>query len=187
VGLDITYYKRFRMEIRLAGRQFTHRPLPKGYRLVPWDDSLLDSFAETKFNSFQGELDAEVFRSLSSLAGCRQLMADIVAKPGFVPGATWLMAYLTRESDAPEYCGTIQGIRDKYGWGAIQNIGITRPHREKGLGTSLILHALEGFRRAGVFLAHLEVTAQNTRAISLYRRLGFVNVKTIYKTIADDE
>ncbi len=187
VGLDITYYKRFRMEINLAGRGFSPRPLPKDYGLVAWDDSLLDAFAEAKFNSFKGELDASVFPSLSTLDGCRQLMTDITRKPGFVPGATWLAIHYPAGSNAPEYCGTIQGIRDKYGWGAIQNVGITSPHRGKGLGTSLITHCLEGFRRAGIFLSHLEVTSQNSRAIALYRRLGFVTVKTIYKTISDDE
>jgi ribosomal protein S18 acetylase RimI-like enzyme len=187
VGLDITYYKRFRMEIRLAGRQFHERPLPKGYQLLPWDDSLLETFAATKFNCFQGELDANVFPSLSTLEGCRQLMTEIITKPGFLPGATWLAAYSPPGGKPLEFCGTIQGLRDKFGLGAIQNIGITPPHRNKGLGTNLIFQCLDGFCRAGIFLAHLEVTSQNVRAIKLYRRLGFITVKTIYKTIADDE
>jgi ribosomal protein S18 acetylase RimI-like enzyme len=187
VGLDITYYKRFRMEIHLAGRQFPPRPLPADYRLAAWGDALLEAFAQAKYNSFRGELDSNVFPSLSTLEGCRQLMTDIAAKPGFVPGATWLVVYCPAESAEPEYCGTIQGIRDKFGWGAIQNIGITAPHRDRGLGTCLIHCCLEGFRRAGIFQAHLEVTSQNTRAIALYRRLGFVTVKTLYKTISDEE
>jgi ribosomal protein S18 acetylase RimI-like enzyme len=115
------------------------------------------------------------------------LMTDITRKPGFQPGATWLAAYSPPGSISPEYCCTIQGIRDKSGLGAIQNVGITAPHRGRGLGTCLIIRCLEGFRRAGLFLAHLEVTSQNQRAIELYRRLGFVTVKTIYKTITDDE
>jgi ribosomal protein S18 acetylase RimI-like enzyme len=175
------------MEIHLAGRRFPTRRMPKDYQLVPWDESLLEAFATAKYNSFKGEVDSNVFPSLSTMAGCRQLMTDITSKLGFVPGATWLMAYSPPVGDPPEYCGTIQGIRDKFGMGAIQNIGITSPHRCKGLGTSLIIQCLEGFRRAGIFLAHLEVTAQNVKAIDLYRRLGFVTVKTIYKTIAEDE
>jgi ribosomal protein S18 acetylase RimI-like enzyme len=186
VSLDITYYKRFRMEINLAGRHFPPHPLPEGYRFLPWNDSLFDAFATAKFDSFRGELDSRVFPSLSTLEGCRRLMTDITAKAGFIPGATWLAAHVPPEGNSPEYCGTIQGIRDKVGMGAIQNIGITQPHRGKGLGTSLIFHCLEGFRRAGIFMAHLEVTAQNVRAIELYRRLGFVTVKTMYKTMSDD-
>jgi ribosomal protein S18 acetylase RimI-like enzyme len=185
--LDITYYKRYRMEINLAGRQFPPHAVPKDYRLLAWDDSLLEAFVTAKYNSFRGELDSNVFPSLSTLEGCRQLMTEITGKPGFLPGATWLAVYSPPGDNPPEYCGTIQGIRDKFGLGAIQNVGLTAPHRGKGLGTCLILRCLEGFRRAGLFLAHLEVTSQNARAIELYRRLGFVTVKTIYKTISDDE
>ena len=133
MGLDITYYKRFRMEINLAGRQFhSAPPCRKTIGLLAWDDSLLEAFAAAKFNSFQGELDTNVFPSLSTLDGCRQLMTDITDKPGFLPGATWLAVYCPPGSKSPEYCGTIQGIRDKFGWGAIQNIGITPPHRGQG-------------------------------------------------------
>jgi hypothetical protein len=186
VGLNITYYKRFRMEINLAGRHFDQRPLPNGYRLLAWNASLLEAFAVAKYESFRDELDADVFQSLSSLEGCRQLMTDITQKQGFLPDATWLIVSSLPEKP-PEYCGTIQGIRDKFGMGAIQNIGITPPHRGLGLGTSLIFQCLEGFRQASIKVAHLEVTSQNVRAIQLYRRLGFVTVKTIYKTICDDD
>jgi ribosomal protein S18 acetylase RimI-like enzyme len=187
VSLDITYYKRFRMEISLASRSFNRPALPKDYRMLAWDDSLFEEFAATKYECFKGELDTNVFPSLSTLDGCRRLMTGITEKPGFIPYATWLTAYCPPESKTPEYCGTIQGLRDKFGLGAIQNIGITPPHRNRGLGTCLILYCLEGFRRAGIKVAHLEVTAQNTRAIELYRRLGFVSVKTIFKTVAEDE
>jgi hypothetical protein len=42
---------------------------------------------------------------------------------------------------------------------------------------------LRGFRQAGLRRAYLEVTAQNEGAIRLYRRLGFVKVRTVYKAV----
>jgi len=183
VGLDITYYKRFRMEIRLAGRQFHLRSLPKGYRLLPWDAALLEAFVEAKFNSFRDELDADVFRSLSTLEGCRQLMTDIAAKPGFQAGATWLMGYCPKESETPEYCGTIQGIRVSNRLAGIQNIGITPAHRQHGVGAALITAALTGFQQLGLPRVYLEVTAQNDPAVRLYQRLGFQRTKTLYKAV----
>jgi hypothetical protein len=42
---------------------------------------------------------------------------------------------------------------------------------------------LGGFRQAGISRVYLEVTAQNEGAIRLYRRLGFVTVKTVYKAV----
>ncbi len=67
----------------------------------------------------------------------------------------------------------MQGVRDRHGLGAIQNLGVAREHRRCGLGTSLLLRSLAGFRQAGVRRVYLEVTAQNDAAIRLYRRVGF--------------
>ena len=58
----------------------------------------------------------------------------------------------------------MQGIRDVGGLGAIQNLGIAPEHRNGGLGTILLFHALQGFRRAGIGRVYLEVTAQNEGA-----------------------
>lgn len=180
--MDVSYFKRYRMEVELAGRDFS-RKLPDGYRFLSWAPSLLEGFAEAKYLSFRNEIDANVFPCLGSLEGCRRLMGEIVRKPGFLPEATWLAVYQAGEDRQPEYCGTIQGIRDRSGMGAIQNLGIAPAHRDGGLGTSLLFRSLEGFREAGLARVFLEVTAQNAGAIRLYRRLGFVTVKTVYKPV----
>ena len=83
----------------------------------------------------------------------------------------------------PEYCGTIQGLCDRQGYGAVQNLGVTPLHRSQGLGTVLLGQALAGFRAAGLRRAYLEVTAQNTGAIRLYTALGFRRVRTVYKAV----
>jgi len=173
---NVTYYKRFRMEIDLQGA-LPSPELAEGYFFVPWENSLLEVHAEIKFSSFVEEIDAGVFASLSTREGCGNLMREISRKPGFRPEATWLAA------SATEYCGTVQGVRERSGTGAIQNLGVLPAHRGRGLGTALLLQALHGFRRFGMHRAFLEVTAQNDSAIRLYRRLGFRCRKTIYKAV----
>ncbi len=180
--MGLTYFKRFRMEIDLTGRQLGAPSLPKGYRALAWDDSLLETHAETKYHSFRSEIDANVFPCLGDWAGCHRLMNEIRAKAGFLPGATWLIARDTAEG-TPEYCGTIQGIRDYAGLGAIQNLGVTPEHRSRQLGTCLLQLALTGFQQAGLRRAFLEVTAQNDGAIRLYHRVGFVKARTVYKAV----
>lgn len=183
MGMGLTYFKRYRMEAELSGREVAPLPVPWGYRLLAWDPGLLDAHSQVKFLSFRDEIDANVFPCFQEFAGCRRLMQEISRKPGFIPEATWLAVHVGRESEKIEYCGTVQGIRDRQGAGGIQNLGITPPHRNRGLGSCLMLHALSGFRRAGAKRAHLEVTAENSGAIRLYQRLGFVTVKTIYKAV----
>lgn len=181
--MDLVYFKRFRMEIRLNGRELTPTRVPPGYQFLPWEESLLDAFAEAKYHSFHNELDANVFPCLSELEGCRRLMSEIVRKPGFLPEATWLAVCCPGGRSRPEYCGTVQGVRDKHGLGALQNLGTTPEHRHVGLGTSLLLRSLGGFRRAGVDRVYLEVTSHNQGAIRLYRRIGFATVRTVYKAV----
>jgi ribosomal protein S18 acetylase RimI-like enzyme len=180
--MGLTYFKRYRMELDLTGHQVLGPRLPAGYCLIPWHESLLQVHAETKYLSFRDEIDANVFPCLGELAGCNRLMTEISRKAGFLPGTTWLAARC--EADCPlEYCGTVQGIRDHAGMGAIQNLGIVPGHRDQGLGSILLLKALEGFRAAGLGRVHLEVTAENDGAIRLYCRMGFQIAKTVFKVV----
>ena len=139
--------------------------------------------AETKYLSFRSEIDAGVFPCLADYAGCLRLMNEISHKPGFLPQATWLVCTGTSEDGFEEYCGTVQGIMDANRIGAIQNLGIVPEHRGRGLGELLMRKSLDGFRRAGLMRAFLEVTSRNDLAIRLYRRLGFSKVRTVYKVI----
>lgn len=178
--MDIAYFKRFRMQIHLAGRDLTPTPVPPHYHFLSWDGSLLDAFSCAKYHSFRNELDANVFPCLAEFEGCRRLMREISRKPGFLPKATWLVVHAPG-GQRPEYCGTVQGVRDSHGLGAIQNLGTVPEHRCVGLGTSVLLRSLAGFRRAGVDRVYLEVTAENKDAIRLYRRAGFITLRTVYK------
>ncbi len=187
--MALTYFKRFRMEIDLRGRDFSSIPLPERYQFVPWHSSLLETHAETKYLSFRAELDSNVFPCLGDYSGCVRLMEEIAGKPGFLPEATWLLSSISDPEgpDAfcgPVYCGTVQGVIDRSGMGAIQNLGIVPDYRHKGLGSALMQQALAGFQRAGLRRVFLEVTSQNSGAVRLYRRLGFAKARTVYK-VAD--
>jgi ribosomal protein S18 acetylase RimI-like enzyme len=176
-SLAITYYKRFRMEIDLDSR-IDPPKLPEGLRWIPWDESLLDRHAETKFLCFRDEIDSHVFPSLGDRHGCLRLMREIRRKPGFLPLATWLI-----QGDAG-YVGTVQGVMDQGVIGAIQNVGVVPDFRGRGLGRALVSQALLGFQQSGLRRAYLEVTADNTSAVQLYRKVGFRKAKTLYKAVA---
>lgn len=183
--MSLTYYKRFHMVFDLRALPLPG-DLPPGYEFLPWSPSLLKAHAKAKYLAFRSEIDANVFPCLGDWRGCTRLMNDISHKPGFVPEATWLLIYrpASRWRRSIDHCGTIQGIRDSQGMGAIQNIGVTPEHRGLGLGTQLIYRTLAGFRSVGLQHAYLEVTADNEPAIRLYERLGFLRAKTLYKAVA---
>jgi ribosomal protein S18 acetylase RimI-like enzyme len=200
--MGVTYFKRYRMEIDLSalrdGRScgsdwereeifspqaVLAKPLPDNYFFVGWDPVLLDAHIDAKYRSFCFEIDAHVFPCLADREGCRRLMWEITHRDGFLPEATWLIAYRRIGRREAEYCGTVQGIRDKHGLGSVQNLGVTRDHRGRGLGTHLLAAALSGFVRHRLPRASLEVTAQNEGALRLYQRLGFRKTRTVYKAV----
>src|SRR5947209_16959481 len=128
--MKVTYFKRLKMEIDL----YDAPPLPElasNYSWVPWDEELIGVHADVKFHCFHEEIDATVFPSLSSRPGCYNLMSEISHRSGFIPEATWLIAW------SGGFCGTVQGIRERAGLGAIQNLGVTPMHRGRGLGSAL--------------------------------------------------
>ncbi len=181
--MGLTYFKRFRMECDLVGRRIPLARLPVGYSFVAWHSSLVEAHAEAKYLSFRTEIDSNVFPCLGEFDGCHRLMHEIMRKDGFLAGATWLVVYRPQENWRPEYCATVQGVKERAGVGAVQNLGVVPEHRERGLGTALMLKALEGFRSAGLHHVHLEVTARNEGAVRLYQRLGFNKVRTLYKAV----
>lgn len=178
---QLRYYKRFQMEIELRRWQRPALSVHPGYRLLCWSPDLVQDHAEAKFHSFRDELDAVVFPCLGALESCLRLMWEISERDGFVPEATWLAVYSPPGSRRFQPCGTIQAIRTHRTRANIQNIGVTPPHRGRGVGAALIVASLAGAQQVGVTRVGLEVTADNDSAVRLYRRLGFHVSKTIYK------
>ena len=68
-------------------------------------------------------------------------MCEIRRKPGFLPGATWLIAC------AQGYVGTVQGVMDQGPIGAIQNVGVLPDFRGMGLGRALVRRPSPGSSR----------------------------------------
>jgi ribosomal protein S18 acetylase RimI-like enzyme len=178
--MGLTYFKRYRMECDLA-TAFTDRAWTvSGYTLLPFESSLIQQHAMTKFESFCHELDSHVFPCLGRKDGCLRLMREIASRSCFAPESTWLCRYTDPATAQSIPVGTIQGLEID-GWGAIQNLGIIPEHRGKGLGSWLLHRAAEGFRQLGLSRMHLEVTTDNIDAIRLYERLGFRKAQVIYK------
>jgi ribosomal protein S18 acetylase RimI-like enzyme len=190
------YFKRYRMELDLRQPR-PEAALPAGFHWLPWQNHLLELHAHVKFQCFSTELDSQVFPSLATLQGCRELMAAIATRPGFCSRATWLVATAQWQQDdhlatsrliTPDHCvATVQGLLDGSNYGGIQNLGVVPECRGMGLGRAALLKALDGFAACGAQRAFLEVTARNDNAVRMYRRLGFRCYKTIYREVELDE
>ena len=183
---DTQYFKRYRMEIQLDQSPVVPAALPDGYFWSSWNEADIERHAFAKFRSFRDELDSEVFSCLGDYYGCLRLMKEIAHQDAFLGPATWLISWMNQDH-APQDCGTIQGIAVTDQLGSIQNLGVVPEHRGLGLGRALVLKALEGFQKAHLKRAVLEVTANNTSAVELYRSIGFCVVRTMYRVAPVEE
>lgn len=174
-ALAVSYFKRYKMEVGLANLPPPH--LPEGCRAVAWRPDLVPVHADVLCRSFQGEIDAVVFPSLGTFDGCLALMNELVRRRAFIPEATWLV-------EGPlGPCGSVQALRERGAFGAIQNLGVLPACRGRRIGEALLLLALHGMARTGPGRAVLEVTADNGAAHRLYRRLGFQRTRVVYKAV----
>lgn len=174
-AVAISYFKRYKLEIDLAG--LPAPTWPEGFTPVAWRAELLEAHADTLAGSFHGEIDSIVFPSLGHRAGCVGLMAEVVRRQAFIPEATWLLV----GPDGP--CGSIQALRERGVLGAIQNVGILPAYRGRGLGRALVLQSLRGMYASGLGRAVLEATAHNEGAMRLYAAMGFRRTKVLYKAV----
>lgn len=187
------FFKRYRMQIEvdtmphspssprsLASTVSKASEAGETVEWLPWHPRLVGLHALAKWESFRFEMDGNVFPCLADREGCKQLMRDIVAKPNFVPEATWL-AIAHPGTLNESVVGTIQGLRTGPLIGAIQNIGVVPAWRGRGIGRELIRRSLLGFQEVGCRSVTLEVTVHNSAAIRLYGSIGFERTETVYK------
>ncbi|MDO4574528.1 MAG: GNAT family N-acetyltransferase [Planctomycetia bacterium] len=169
------------MEIDLRQHAFSTPELPEGYFVEPWNPALLESHATAHYLSFRNTPDARLFGNFQTFRGCRKVMENIVKRYNFCPAATHLIVYHPTGAFHTECAATIQGVIHADGNGGIQNVGVVPAHQHRGLGHALLALALSGYQKYGVRRATLDVTADNEKALGLYRNIGFIVTQVYYR------
>ena len=86
-------------------------------------------------------------------------MGEICGKANFLPDATWLVRYDGADG-AREYCGTVQGVCDQEGNGAILDL----------------IGDINAFAEAALFNAYLEAGEVSPQALMLnFSRVDYIN------------
>jgi ribosomal protein S18 acetylase RimI-like enzyme len=140
-------------------------------QIVPWDSGYISLAAELAFRSYRNEVDAVISEDYCSITGCEGYLRSLVEQPGcgiFLPNASFISLDL---NGAP--CGFIISSRISGRSAMIPQISIAPSHQGIGLGTQLIVRALQSMRQAGFRAVRLTVTHKNRRAYEWYTRLGF--------------
>jgi mycothiol synthase len=147
----------------------TH-PVPDGYGLRTYDQSMADAVRETHNLAF---LDHPNFTPWSEITWKHFVTESRSFRPELsavvvLDGTNKVVAYLQTADFDADLDAT--GRREAY----VGRIGTLREHRGQGLAAALLDHCLQAYRDAGYDEAVLSVDSKNpTGALGVYERAGF--------------
>ena len=104
----------------------------------------------------------------------REFVRHVVTTGGVHLVALAPSASQDTESQVVGWCDIIRDTRTGFTHSGRLGMGLLPLYRGRGLGARLMLAALERAAEQGLDRIELEVYASNSRAITLYERLGFV-------------
>ena len=146
--------------------------LPPEISLAQWTPQDYQSAGELIQAAYTGHTDSEINDQYRSLHGALRFLHNIVRFPGcgvFEPAYSWVL----RDRRSRQPVGLILASRVGVDVAHITQFCISPRYRDHGLGSVLLVHALEALRNAGFQAITLTVTESNEAALKLYKRFGF--------------
>lgn len=170
-----TYERNF-MKVDLSRVSLGEGRLRRRVHVEKWSDHYHDMAAQLIATAYSGHVDSLINDQYRSAAGARKFLFNIVQYPGC--GTFYRPAsYAAFDEDTGKLCGISLASLVSLGAGHITQICVSPGVRGTGVGHLLLRHSLGTMRDVGCRSASLTVTASNTDAVSLYRRVGFETVR----------
>jgi ribosomal protein S18 acetylase RimI-like enzyme len=177
-GFEI--YERLFMELELGSANLDEGP-PAGrmseLELRSWKDSDFSAAGHLIAHAYEGHLDGIINDQYRSVSGSLRFLHNIVRFPGcglFDPSSSRVLAYRGRD----EIAALLLCSRVREDVGHVTQICVSRQYRRRGLGAWLLADCSRALRRHGFQALTLTVTRQNSDAVALYHRSGFVTRQT---------
>jgi ribosomal protein S18 acetylase RimI-like enzyme len=173
-------YERLFMELELDAPLLTGR-LPEGrldgLELRSWKDSDFGAAGQLIAHAYEGHLDGIINDQYRSVSGSLRFLHNIVRFPGcglFDASASRVLAYRDRD----EIAALLLCSRVREEVGHVTQICVSQKFRRRGLGAWLLNECSRALRGKGFRALTLTVTQQNSEAVALYQRSGFVTRQT---------
>jgi ribosomal protein S18 acetylase RimI-like enzyme len=173
-------YERLFMELELSSASLTGGPeagVMDELELRTWRDSDFSAAGHLIAQAYEGHLDGIINDQYRSVAGSLRFLHNIVRFPGcglFDPSASRVLAYRGRE----EIAALLLCSRVREDVGHVTQICVSRKYRRRGLGAWLLADCSRALRLSGFQALTLTVTRENSEAVALYHRSGFVTRQT---------
>lgn len=168
-------FRRLFMELDLSEFEMsTPRPTrPEGLALTSWRENDFHPAGYLIADAYGGHLDSFINDQYRTVGGSLRFLHNIVRFPGcglFDPASS---RTLTRTEDG-SLAGVLLCSRVRDDVGHVTQVCVAKNQRQLGLGRLLIEECAANLRGRGFRGLTLTVTEENTNAVELYRRIGFV-------------
>jgi ribosomal protein S18 acetylase RimI-like enzyme len=151
-------------------------------RFERWSDNHYDAAATVLSLAYTGHVDSQFNDRYRTFAGAMQFLHELVQFPGcstFCQEASWLAF--------DESTGQVAGVAlSSFIAGDVAHIAelcVMPEARGAGLGYELLRRSVEASRSAGAKRISLTVTAANDKALALYARCGFREIRRFYACV----
>ncbi len=168
-------HPRLFMNLALAG-QSLEPPVPAEIEIRPWADADFHPAAAVITAAYRDHVDSEINDQYRTLSGSLRFLNNIVRFPGcgvFDLGSSRVAVHKPSKS----VVGVILCSRVKEGVGHVTQVCVVPEHRGARIGEALVAAAAANLEGRGFSALSLTVTQANRRAVELYRRLRFEEVK----------
>ncbi len=146
------------------------------WEIQPWEDSFFEPMAELVVSAYRDHVDSRVNDQYCSRQGALKFLKNIVVFPGcgvFQPEAS----FITLARRTGQLVGALLVSQVAPRVAHITQVCVRQELQGAGIGTQLLVRALNHLRQRGYEGVSLSVTAENQPAVRLYRRFGFEVLK----------
>lgn len=165
-------YARLFMCLPVGRDHFNSTPLPPGYQIRSWQEQDYQSAASIITAAYRSHVDSEINDQYRTVTGSLRFLNNIVRFPGcgvFDQESSFVVHHAPTRTNV----GVLLCSRVRHDVGHITQVCLLPEHRNHGLGEHLIEAAYRAISRRNYSQLSLTVTEANTRAVALYKRLGF--------------
>lgn len=147
--------------------------------ILPWQERYFDDAAALIARAYRNHVDSEINDQYRSVSGATRFLKNIIHYPGcgafYAPGS-----FLAFHQKTGVLCGLVLTSVVHPEVGHVTQVCVTSEARGTGIGYELMRRSAESFRAAGFAGVSLTVTSANRRAVRLYERMGFRNLKEFF-------
>ena len=148
------------------------KKLSPDFEIRRWTEHDYQPSASVITAAYRHHVDSEINDQYRTLSGSLRFLNNIVRFPGcgtFDPESSFVAV----DRDAHALAGIILCSRVRHDVGHVTQVCVLPEHRKRGLGKLLMAATIHNLRNRKFSMLSLTVTEANTRAVELYRRLGF--------------